>query len=418
MIGTKIREIREAKGISQYAVARILKISPATMSRIENNFKIPDADLLKRIRSVLGVSLLPLTDEEIADFPNEVLKLNSFVKTNSINEADAKCLEIGNALEFFDDNESAVFYEIFKARLFRQKGDFKEAKRILDSLSEQEYSFTSKQRYHYYCTYGAYHMGLAQYISALKCFIKVENADEALNTSDESTYYNMAVCFNAIDFVGKASVYFALAERKSNAQRSLEFDFNFNLSLALLYNKVGEFVRAKDLFFVCLDFVKRNADIVKTGIVFHNLACVYSNLNDYKNTIEYFTKAEQCFKPDSGYFLVNLLYKSYFLLSLGRKHEVTELVNTGMKVAGDDSDIFVLFKSVKCSLNLKDFESIDYIENTTIPHLLEHGSFLKAIEYCDLLGSYYQKKKNLVMAVKFKDLSIRYNEKIMRGDLE
>ncbi|GHV40305.1 hypothetical protein FACS189490_05250 [Clostridia bacterium] len=263
-------------------------------------------------------------------------------------------------------------------------------------------------------------MELSQHVKALGFFLKAEKINEKLNVPGESLFYNIGVCFNSIDFLNKAFLYFSLAEKNPNERRdkSAGFDFRLDTMLALLYNKIGEYSRAERLLFGCLNYVNQNNNKTNLGIVFHNLACVYSKIRDYEKASEYFSKAEKNFETNSIYYMLNLLYKAYSMLDFGKTSEAKEIAELGMGILCEDSDMFFLFKSVKCSLNLSKDGSEEYIANITIPRLLAECSFMKAIEYCDLLGAYYQKKKNYVMALRFKDMSSKYSNKILKGDLD
>ncbi len=53
--GENLRDIRLQKGISQEAMATLLKVSQATYSRLEKQASVPDSAQVKRLSKILGV---------------------------------------------------------------------------------------------------------------------------------------------------------------------------------------------------------------------------------------------------------------------------------------------------------------------------------------------------------------------------
>jgi transcriptional regulator with XRE-family HTH domain len=87
-IGERLKKAREAKGLTQSQLAKMLNVSDVTISRYENNTRSPDADMLRRLADILSVSADYLigrtdyvdtaaahrSDDAMADLPEEALK--------------------------------------------------------------------------------------------------------------------------------------------------------------------------------------------------------------------------------------------------------------------------------------------------------------------------------------------------------
>lgn len=56
-LGSYLRSIREEKGLSQTALAKIAKTAVATVSKLENDARFPSLRLARDIAEALGVSL-------------------------------------------------------------------------------------------------------------------------------------------------------------------------------------------------------------------------------------------------------------------------------------------------------------------------------------------------------------------------
>lgn len=57
MVGTRIRELREEKEISQKVLAEIIGVSPSTIGMYEQNRRNPDSEMLKSLADYFDVSV-------------------------------------------------------------------------------------------------------------------------------------------------------------------------------------------------------------------------------------------------------------------------------------------------------------------------------------------------------------------------
>lgn len=90
-IGTKIRELRKKKGITQDTLASILSISPQAISKWESGLTYPDMALLPIIAGYFEVSMDILFDYDVQEMKNKIKTI--------IN--DASCC-------FFDDTQRYI----------------------------------------------------------------------------------------------------------------------------------------------------------------------------------------------------------------------------------------------------------------------------------------------------------------------
>ena len=67
MLGQKLKELREAKGLVQRQVAAVLKVDTAYVSKIESNGKPVSRQHLKKLSNLLGISESELLTLWLAD---------------------------------------------------------------------------------------------------------------------------------------------------------------------------------------------------------------------------------------------------------------------------------------------------------------------------------------------------------------
>ena len=106
-IGSNIKKIREAKGLSGKEVALSCKMGPAQYSRIENNKTDPALSSLTKIAKALGVSLADLFSAD------EVFK--------DVNSIDKTLMEKISLIDSLDKKEKAAFFTMLDALVAKKK---------------------------------------------------------------------------------------------------------------------------------------------------------------------------------------------------------------------------------------------------------------------------------------------------------
>ena len=64
-VGERLKEIRTAKGISQYKLSKMSGISQSAISTLESSTKSPTTDTVERLASVLGITVAELMGETV-----------------------------------------------------------------------------------------------------------------------------------------------------------------------------------------------------------------------------------------------------------------------------------------------------------------------------------------------------------------
>ena len=77
-IGTKIRELRKKKGITQDMLASVLSISPQAISKWESGLTYPDMAMMPIIAGYFEVSMDMLFDYDLQEMKNKMFLDVSF----------------------------------------------------------------------------------------------------------------------------------------------------------------------------------------------------------------------------------------------------------------------------------------------------------------------------------------------------
>ena len=87
-VGLRIRKIREANKIKQYALAEMLGMEPSNLTIIESGVQLPKEDNLQKIADILHVEVKDLfefdNEESIEEIKNKTIKIISNLEQNEI----------------------------------------------------------------------------------------------------------------------------------------------------------------------------------------------------------------------------------------------------------------------------------------------------------------------------------------------
>lgn len=95
--GDNLKRIRTEKGISQGALAELLSMHAAHISRYERNSTLPSIEVLKKIADALNVSIDELVygkqDEKVKSKLNDSELLSMFNRVQSLSKTELNCVK-------------------------------------------------------------------------------------------------------------------------------------------------------------------------------------------------------------------------------------------------------------------------------------------------------------------------------------
>lgn len=178
-IGSKIRELRKKKGVTQEQLANSLHISFQAVSKWENNIAMPDITLAPVIARYFGVTMdelfefdlkeieekaldiakeswkyrsnnwekaLSILDEGLKNYPdNDILLINKVYVIDFEKEPD-RVIEIASKVADVT-NDDALRYDAYRfmAYAYKAKGDIESARKAIDQIPEFYFSHLSEK---------------------------------------------------------------------------------------------------------------------------------------------------------------------------------------------------------------------------------------------------------------------------------
>ena len=417
-LNDKLRQIREAKKMTQREIADFTGYGVTAVSSIETGVNKCTADAERLFREALGIRHLPLHEHERQSFKDKGHRVYNFISDRKLKEAKDLLSEMSGIVYFTFDLEFVTFYRLLECRLLINESKLKVAKEIADSLEPDLNDISDEIMYLYYCIKGLLEHTYGRFEEALKLYRKAERFMKDGYKENKAQLYNMALCLTSLGFLVYAAK-FLESERKlfkdDKDRKTLEID-NW---LAKLYISLRRLEEAKKLLFVCLDKAKITDDKVMTGIIMHNIGVMYQYSGDANAGIEYVDKAFEYCEKDSSFYLENLYRKGRCYIDLKYYSACDALVTEGKKLAKGNKLYTMLFESLKHLMSLHDhvsaghiLKTIDYLHNVyRAPDALYYSKTLRA--YYEKRGKRYERK-----ALKMSDAACRIYEKMFsRGEL-
>lgn len=178
----------------------------------------------------------------------------------------------------------------------------------------------------------------------------------------------------------------------------------------------GEDVIFKKRLYVWLDIIKSKCfdEADKLQDELSSVSNLSFKAKNYSQALGYIEDAFEYLKKDEWLYLENLYYKARCLIAL-KSPLSKEVISQAKSTISINEDYHLMFTSLANLLTLKDESSCQYIEHTTIPYLLDKFKYSKALDYCEVLGEHFAKKRNIKKALEMKALAGEIKDRIMKG---
>jgi tetratricopeptide (TPR) repeat protein len=411
----KIKQIRESKDITQSALSDILGCGNATVSRIENGKAKYTGEQLKEVRKFLGVEDAPLLDSEIEDFKKRLYFFRDYVKDWRIYEARKLREELSIITQVPFEPNLRILYEMLAIRLLMREGCIESAEKALDDVKALIDETTVENMYHYYYNMGSLNAHKGNYSEAQKFFFTAHNMEAFGFTKEPNLYYNLALCYSKLGmYVSAVSVLERTRNEFNHEEYTNDLAMHFDCLLAINYMRIGRLEQAKVLLDKSLERARNFNRRFFIGRALHNYGCVQLKLNEFEKAIEYFEQASDYFEENSLECLENLYFKIRCLIAM-KSPTVKVLLSRAKSLAEKNEHYSLLFESLTHLLTIKNEESLQYIETTTIPYLLEKFEYYRVLDYCELLENVYEKKGNKIKPLEIAAIIRDIYKKILFG---
>jgi len=431
-IAQKIRLLRKHKNMTQTELADIIWTNTSRISHIENGDNEYNQKELNDIREHFEIVGMPFTELERIAFRERLYIWRDFIRDGRMHDAKELQVKISPVLNLEPcDPDLATLYRLFEVLLLLSENDLDTAEEKLAYLEGIFADMNTENRYYLFCMLGTLSAVRNCYEEALRYYKRayglIESSESAYSKDNVKLFANMAICYTRLEFPCRAISFLnrIRGANGANSKRQINLS-NLAIDIALANNlaKISDFKDAKKILDSCLVQAKALDSSKYVGIVLFNLGILHRRLKDWKVAINYFNQAMDTFDVDSEYYPMSFFYKVNCAIDSGGHFNIERIIGEGEPIYSKDPILFdslehILILNKRMSIYNED--SAEYIETKTIPHLINGGARLEAINLYRLLDKHYEKvrkhKKSMLMKIAVGDIYERMFVKLEDGDI-
>ena len=388
----KIKELREHRKYTQEALADALKCSKAKISRVESDeFEYSENDI-RLAKAFFGVEDAPFMDRERMEFKQRLYKWKYWIKNGHVDEARRyqKSLSVITKLPF--EPKLNMLYRMFEIRLVLKEGKVDLAEEML-RLEEANIEYMNEEsQHHFYYNLGSVYLYRLNFKNALKFYLRSLDLEMYALEKDAGLHFNLSMCYGEL---GKYVLAISTIEKMYH-----EFDYNkigtlrcqIDSILAINYVRIGQVLRAKQLLDRSLAEAVGSTNKFFIYSSLHNYGCACFAAKEYVEAIEYFDRVFEVYETVDSRYLETMYYKIRCLIADKKASKAKPLLSKAMSLAEDNEHYLFAFQSLSHLITIKQDESIEFIEQKTIPYFVEKRGYYKALDYCTLLENIFKKR--------------------------
>ena len=399
-----ITRIREAKGISQFSLSRMMRTDVDLVKRVEIGSAQYSSVQIQLAKKHLDVMDMPITEFEVAAFKKRLYIMYDHIKDRRFRKAKAMCGEMAPILKMERyDNDLPRLYRLFEAQiLIYADNDLKAAEKKMASFGKESHSdLTAEQRYHYTFNKAAI---CARRLEYEECFDFYKEAHKSSRQVKELTpedikrlQLGIASCYTYLGLPFKAISCLESARDLHYSRRASVLDIHFDLELALNYIRVNELRKAERLLEHCLVCANSIKDDAYIGSVYHNFGKLYIQREQWEEAINYFNRAVECFEEGSVPHSRSMFDIVRCWAGLNKFAHAKRILKEAESLCDNETYSFLFevlwhYVEVQSRVSLYNEKSVEYIETVALPYLEKTHDYFLAIDYYKLLEAYYAKK--------------------------
>jgi len=417
-IGEKLKQVREARGMTQKEVAAVAMYSAPSISSIEAGRMDCEADGLLLVRKALNIEKMPLLESERKVFKDKLLIFCDLILDWKIEEAKEMQEELSDIEYLPFECELNTYYKLFECLLLLTENNFDEAAAILKTIAVNLQETDDEITYYYYYNMGILNSKTFNDEVAMEFFLKANRLIKSGYKGHEVLHYNTASCLMGLGFLVQSVSFLEKWHEMFSSEKSDRYiGLWIDELLARNYIRLNRFQDAQPLLEKCLKKAKTLNNKRYIGIIFYDYGLMYKTAGAGSSALEYLDKALECFKGDEINYLEALYLKVLCCVDMKYSTLCVKSIEEGKKLAKGNEMYTILFESAKHLTSLSNHKSTQYIEGIAIPYLVSNFSFYAALVYSETLRKYFEGKGDgsVKKALLMSDVTRGIYERMLNG---
>ncbi|MCL2362983.1 MAG: helix-turn-helix transcriptional regulator [Defluviitaleaceae bacterium] len=434
-LGEKIKQVRNAMGISQENMAHAIKSSKSFVQRLEQGQVECSAEMLAKIKKFLEIENAPLLEHELIMYRNRIWIWDDLISARRLADAKAMERELSSILNLPFERDLFLLFSMSEIRLmYITEHNIPAVEEKLNAAEDLLAGASNEALYMFHRNKGFFYSVNSDYKNGLKHYLQTLDIVSDDIKPDMAIYTNIGMMYMSIGKPYHAIMYLKDALQGHGGDRTHIIRTHTNSMLAMAYMTIGEHAKAKKLFDESLVQAKNMNDGAIIGLTLSNMSVLSIKMGNYDEGVRLCDQAlEYCLGKDyqstisindegrgNTLQLILLFNKGLGLLKMREFPKCQEVLEYGLVLAKDDKRSSVVFNTLKHLMSLSDSDSIKYLENEAIPYLRAGGGLdkLLALDICKEIESHYKKKRAKTKALAFTSIARDIYEEMFIGEVE
>lgn len=397
--GKVLRFHRVKQGLTQNQLADGI-ISPAYLSKIENDQTVPASEVLELLYERLGLDF----HDSSYNHPSKD-KLKEWYKTifyKQKEEAEKLKKELSHQKDTLNNHHLYIFFELFRIRHLLLENKVEKAYEAWKDIKQHEDTFDDEMKYYFHVNSGLLEYYRGNFDESFQQLMKAKNyispaGIEKWEVSD--LYYHLSLSSSQAHHVSASVFYADQALEAYKSQYDLAKSADCHIILGINYSRLKNYAKSLENYNLAKKIASQTKDNQQLKLVYINIAVLESRIenhdsaiHNYKKSLEYVCESKSTYDYQEYLNIIHGLIIEHYRLD--DKAGCLEWIEKGLtEVENTASESHYLhFKVYDHVLNeLPD--TLPFIEETVLPYFQKKKDHVYVIRYSKFLADLYERQR-------------------------
>ncbi|WJE15544.1 helix-turn-helix transcriptional regulator [Halobacillus sp. ACCC02827] len=397
--GKVLRFHRVKQGLTQNQLADGI-ISPAYLSKIENNQTVPASEVLEMLYERLG---LEFHDASYSHPSKEKLKKwYEAIMFKRKEEARRLKEELLSQQDMRNNHHLYIYYKLYSIRHFLLENEVEEAYEAWSEIKQHLDTFDDEMKYYYHLSNGLLQYYRSDFEESFQQLMKAEVLSRSMNMESwevSDLFYHLALSSSQAHHVSASIFYTEQALRIYKDHYDLGKSADCHLILGISFSRLQNHEKARENYESALKIASQTKDHQQLKLVYINMAVLDSNLDNHTLSIEHYKKSLEYTEASSSTYdiyeymnIIHGLILEHYLI--GNKEGCLYWVNEGKKRLVDfpskeHTYHFDVFQKILTNAP----DTLEFLEDEVLPYFKEMKDPEYVIRYAKFLADLFEKQR-------------------------
>lgn len=398
--GKVLRFHRVKQGLTQNQLADGI-ISPAYLSKIENDQTVPASEVLELLYERLGLDF----HDSSYNHPSKD-KLKEWYETivfKRKEEAEKLKEELSHQKDTLNNHHLYIFFELFRIRHLLLENKVEKAYEAWKDIKQHEDTFDDEMKYYFHLSSGLLDYYRGNFDESFQQLMEAKNysssiVHELADWEYSDLYYILALSTSQATHISASVFYVDQALEIFQARYDLEKSADCHILQGINYSKLKNYAKSLENFNIARKIALQTDNRNQLNLVFINIGTLESRLGNHKSAITNYQKSLQYNDADTNFKKSYLLTAIHSLIlehyRLDDYDGCTAWIIKGEKhlesISSKPHELHFSFYRMVIE-NQSDL--VEYLEETLIPYFQAKKEHTYIIRYSMVLADLLEKKR-------------------------